>query len=506
MSIAVEARQHIVAAVEQADNSTEEIEEVSTSPSPVQQALIDRGYGMFIHFGMNTFIQQEWSDGTALPTAYEPTQLNPDQWIKVARDAGFRYVILVTKHHDGFCLWDSKYTDYDVASSSVPDDVVKGVADACRKYGLQLGIYYSLWDRHEPTYLGEGKKFGKYVDFMENQLRELLTNYGPVCELWLDGGWDKPASMWQMPRLYKLVKKLQPNCAFAVNNAVTHTTDFDSEWHWQDMAVPDDMVRDNTLRMRYWPVDFRLQDPRMANWYDAKQYLRDGKSYYLPFEHTICISKAWNWFQKDAPSLVRDYDELEQLFYWCTRNDNALVVNLPPDRRGLIRENEANAIIELAQRLGIEQGKPLPTQSASIALGSTVEASSVWKNSPDYAASKVVDGGMTTRWASEVLTPELIIDLDPNKEFNQIAIFEYMDEVRAADGFSSGRKNRIESYEVDIWQNNQWEAIYVSDLAMGDCKVIRLPQHYATSKLRLKVLRASNFPSINEILVVDTSK
>lgn len=116
----------------------------SDKPSKSQQLLIDRGYGMFIHFGVNTFADVEWSDGTIPAGKYNPTKLNCDQWVQVARDAGFRYVLLTTKHHDGFCLWNSKYTDYDVASSPVKTDVVAEVSKACKKYGLKFAVYYSL--------------------------------------------------------------------------------------------------------------------------------------------------------------------------------------------------------------------------------------------------------------------------------------------------------------------------------------------------------------------------
>lgn len=138
----------------------------SDTPNETQKAMLKRGYGMFIHFGVNTFSGDEWSDGTVPVSAYNPTRLDCDQWVRVARDAGFRYVLLITKHHDGFCLWDSKYTDYDVASSPVKTDVVGEVSKACKKYGLQFAIYYSLWDRHEPLY--KGKDFGKYIDCIYN--------------------------------------------------------------------------------------------------------------------------------------------------------------------------------------------------------------------------------------------------------------------------------------------------------------------------------------------------
>lgn len=116
----------------------------SQQPNATQKAMQKRGYGMFIHFGVNTYGETEWSDGTIPVEKYNPTRLDCDQWVRVARDAGFRYVLLITKHHDGFCLWDSQYTDYDVASSPVKTDVVGAVAKACKKYGLQFAIYYSL--------------------------------------------------------------------------------------------------------------------------------------------------------------------------------------------------------------------------------------------------------------------------------------------------------------------------------------------------------------------------
>ena len=469
-------------------------------PDTAQQDLIDRGYGMFIHFGMNTFLEQEWSDGTAPANVYAPTHLDPEQWVKTAADAGFRYVIITAKHHDGFCLWDSKLTDYDVSSTSQPMDVVKAVADACRKYGLKFGIYYSLWDRHEPTYTG--KDFKKYIDFMEGQLKELLTDYGDVCEIWFDGGWDKPATAWQIPRLYKTIKKLQPNCAVGINNCAM-LTDKPDQGGFEMMASPEDMVnsREKDVYFRYFPMDFRLADPKIANRDDRKIYTVEGKDYYQPFEHTICLSKKWTWFQKDEPMEVRDLDELQELFYWCTDNDNALVINVPPDKRGLIRDNERNAVVDLGNALGLKAGKPLPKGGNRLKVAASSD--SVWENDEaNYGAAKAVDGGMTSRWASQSATPELVLSLDPEDEFDKIVIFEYLDDHRGADFFTSKRVNRIREYEIDIMRDGRWEAIYVSDAPMGDCKVIRFPQSYKTSSLRLKVRDSSDCPSINEILIV----
>lgn len=473
----------------------------TAQPTDLQRRLIDRKYGMFVHFGPNTFQDLEWSDGTAQTSIYNPTHLDCDQWVRVARDAGFRYVLLVTKHHDGFCLWDSKYTDYDVASSPVKTDVVRAVSDACRKYGLQFAVYYSLWDRHEPSYRDEN--FGRYIEYMEGQLTELMTNYGEICELWLDGAWDKPVADWQIPRIYNLVKKLQPGCAMGVNHTLT-ATEGEQTYTWDDLVMPDSCDRDNKFYMRFFPGDFRLWDPKIAPLYDAKQYLYRGKSYYLPFEHTICLSKAWNWFQKSRPMPVRDLDELEELFYWTTSNDNTLVINVAPNREGRIYEHEANAVIGLARRIGIEQGKPLPQRRGDIvSYRADAEASSVYEGKAEYDGSRAVDGGMQTRWAAEDEQAVLTVSFDRDRTFNKFIIFEYQDQHSGDDGFSNKRTGRIMEYTIDIWRDGGWTTVYVDDTPLGDCKAVCLPRSYTAGKVRLNIRKASAPPSIYEFEVIN---
>lgn len=468
----------------------------SDHPNPTQEEMQKRKYGMFIHFGINTFGETEWSDGTIPAERYNPEDLDCDQWIRVAKEAGFRYVLLTVKHHDGFCLWDSRYTDYDVASSPVKTDVVRAVSDACKKYGLQFAIYYSLWDRHEPAYTS--KDFNEYIDYMCKQLDELFTNYGPICELWLDGGWDKEVDEWQLPKIYSLVKGYNPTCAVSVNHTIV------LKENERKFALPDSMIVDNKYYFQYFPSDFRLWDPKIAHKMDKKQYLHQGKSYYLPFEHTLCISKAWNWFQKREPSPVRDLDELEELFYWCTDNDNTLVINVAPDQKGKIREHEANTIIQLGKRMGIQQDKPLPRNGKFLSLQARTEASSVYRDDEkSYDASLATDGGMQTCWMSADTTATLTVHINADEPFNKISLFECCDVENSEDGFSNKRKNRIQSYRIEIWENNEWKSIYVSDEPMGDCKVIKFPCAYKTSSVRLNVLKASAPPAIYEFNVIN---
>lgn len=471
----------------------------STKPNACQQEMIDRGYGMFIHYGMNTFNQAEWSEGTDAPSVYNPTELDCDQWIKVAKDAGFRYVILTTKHHDGFCLWDSKYTDYDVASSPVKTDVVKAVSDACKKYGIGLGLYYSQWDRHEPTFKDE-KNFGKYIDFMENQLTELLTNYGDVCEIWFDGGWEKDAHEWQIDRIYNHVKKLQPGCAVGVNVSVLRDKPEGSDAWFDKCADPEDMVEGNdSLYLRYFPMDFRMRDPYIAHPNDQKIYNVNGKKYYLPFEQTVCISRENAWFQKTRPVETHSLDHLEEMFYWATANDNVFVINVPPDARGKIRENEIQMLLALRDRVGIEPGKKFKKRQRLISLNVPSEATSEWDT--NYTAAKAFDGGWATRWASREETPQLVCALDPNEEFNRISIIEYTDQEGATETTPRRFTNRITQYTIDAFNNGQWEVIYTSTEPMGDCKVINFARPIKAEKLRLNVLSSIAPPSIHEFSV-----
>lgn len=265
------------------------------------------------------------------------------------------------------------------------------------------------------------------------------------------------------------------------------------------------MTTDNIFHMRYFPGDFRLWDPKIASKNDKKQYLHGGKSYYLPFEHTICLSKEWNWFQKREAKTVRELDELEELFYWTTGNGNSLVVNIAPDYHGLIREHEAQTTIALGKRLGIEVGKPLPSGGEYIQVGAPTEASSLYDDSEEYAAERATDGGMQTRWASAELTPQLVVTLDPDKEFDKITIFEYCD-VTHFDDFANRRVNRIQAYTIDRMVNGEWETIFTDDTPMGDCKTIRFTHPYKAEKIRLNVTAATAPPSIYEFNIINSNR
>ncbi len=219
------------------ENNT--MNEEMPEPDAAQKAWMKLNFGMFIHFGINTYYDKEWSDGTLDHSVYNPTGLDTDQWCRVAKAAGMKYIVFVAKHHSGFCNWYTKYSDYSVKNTPFNGDVIAQLADSCIKHGIKLGLYYSLWDRREKSH---DSNEPKYVEFMKLHLDELLTKYGNICELWFDGFWKKQQSGWKMPdggtvkpedfiqswrnegafrwqidHLYHFVKSYQPDC-IVMNN------------------------------------------------------------------------------------------------------------------------------------------------------------------------------------------------------------------------------------------------------------------------------------------------
>ena len=319
-------------------------------PNKTQQMQMDRKYGMFIHFGINTFNNLEWSDGSLPVDSYCPDKIDADSWVKNAKDAGMKYVIIITKHHDGFCLFHTEYTDYGVQSSPNQTDVIMEVSKACKKYGISLGMYYSLWDRHEKCY----KNDEAYVDFMCNQLTELLGGkYGDVCELWLDGSWDKKPEQWNVPKLYELVHKLQPDCAFAVNHTIGSKCRLNII---KRLYFPDRYKQG--MPIRYFPSDFRLCDP----WFtkrgadgDPKLYKYDNKTYYLPFEATVCMRTSGHWFWSDkytdAPPRTPEY--IVEKYTHMMEQNNLLVINVAPNVHGEQEESDILPLLKAKMMLGL---------------------------------------------------------------------------------------------------------------------------------------------------------
>ncbi len=331
----------------------------STKPSKAQLYQIHRKYGMFIHFGINTFANEEWTDGSVPAAKYNPSDIDAEQWVKTAKDAGMKYVILITKHHDGFCLWDSKYTTYDVASSGNSTNVVKAVAKACKKYNIGLGLYYSLWDRKEngSEYNKEYTKFfrykkdsvldAKYNTYMIEQLNELISitkKYTPIVEFWFDGGWAKERERWPLQDIYQTIKSQEPYCQIGINWSIGLPGDPD--YH---AVYPKDQKEGYPIR--YFPSDFRLGDPMLPADNDPKIFTHNGNKYYMPWESTVCMSQMW--FNNTNDTTYKSVDELAKLYKKATAHDNILILNCPPGKDGKMREKDIDLLKKLKKKVKI---------------------------------------------------------------------------------------------------------------------------------------------------------
>lgn len=461
-------------------------------PTPGQQAMIDRKYGMFLHYGMNTYLNVEWSDGSAPASTYAPPADIADkaaQWVRNAKQAGMRSIVLTTKHHDGFCLWDSQYTDYDIANPNIKNkvDIVKAVSDACQQEGVAFSIYYSLWDRHEPCYRENDKQI--YIQYMKNQLKELMTNYGKVHELWFDGAWDRKTEDWKLQEVYDFVKSMQPDCQISTN--------------WTIGKRPVDMQEGDSIV--YFPSDFRLWDPFLPVKDDPKIYTHHGEKYYLPFESTQTISIIGSWFNHPEDSLVRDVEELEEIFYVATSNDNCLLLNVPPATNGEQNPKAVKNIIQLAQKLGIENGKDFPKilkQPQSFTSGAEAIANSIYKNdSLHYGASYAVDSDVSTAWMAEDSLACLTVKLRKEVAFNKV--------------FLITGENSIRKFAMETEKDGKWTLVYQSGVLpesnlnsfMGYGTIdFDLPEPLTTHIFRLKIQQSNGRPSIYSIRLKQKNK
>lgn len=451
-------------------------------PTKGQKAMIERKYGMFLHFGMNTYLNAEWSDGKAEADIYNPPSNIGEkaaQWVKNAKLAGMRSIVLTTKHHDGFCLWDSKYTEYDIANPKIKNhiDILKAVSDACKKENIAFSVYYSLWDRHEKTYKDPDPH--KYIDFMKKQLGEIMTNYGTVSELWFDGAWDRKTEDWYLQEVYDFVKEMQPNCQISTN--------------WTLGKRPVDMQEGDSII--YFPADFRLWDPYLPVKNDPKVYSYKGKKYYLPFESTQTISVLGNWFAHPEDKTVRDLDELEEIFYTSTSNDNCLLLNIPPDINGEQNPLAIKRIFELAEVLGIKNGAAFPKENripSSLTTNAKISTSSIFKNdtlhnNPYYA----IDSDVSTSWVGDSIS-SLDITLKENTTFNKIFIIIGRGSIiNYSIQYLNGNKKWINMHSETIDIKKQPESF------MGYGFIdLNLSKNITTNKIRIKVNKSNGKPTI----------
>ncbi len=322
-------------------------------PSERQLALQKMEFYAFVHFTVNTFTDREWGDGTENPAVFNPSELNPDQWVSAVKDAGMKGLILTCKHHDGFCLWPSKYTEHSVKNSPCKADVIRMTADACRSGGIRFGIYLSPWDRNKPLY-GSGKP---YDDYFVNQLTELLTGYGEIFSVWFDGACGEGANgrkqFYDWERYYRVIRSLQPRACIHVcgpdirwcGNEAGETRP--SEWSvvprrtmdTEKIASLSQQADDSSFRLR--PI--HAQDMDLG----SREVLRDETELiWYPAEVNTSIRPGWFWHESENDQ-VKPLSKLVKIYMKSVGGNATFLLNIPPDRRGLFHENDVQRLHEL---------------------------------------------------------------------------------------------------------------------------------------------------------------
>ncbi|MCE9558601.1 MAG: alpha-L-fucosidase [Armatimonadetes bacterium] len=282
----------------------------------------------FVHFGPNTFSGNEWGTGKENPNSFNPTELDCRQWARSFKAGGFKGVILTAKHHDGFCLWPSKLSTHTVANSPCKHDILKDLSQACKAEGLKFGVYLSPWDRNHPAYGTDA-----YNDTFVGMLEEVLTNYGPIFEVWFDGangeGPNGKRQVYDWDRYISTVRRLQPNAVIFSDAGP------DVRWVGNEDGIAPKTCWATIQRDRYHagtPLYKELGegDPNGANW--------------VPAECDVSIRPGWFWRSAENDK-VKTPVQLEELFYKSVGHGAAMLLNVPPDSRGLIHENDLASMV-----------------------------------------------------------------------------------------------------------------------------------------------------------------
>ena len=411
-------------------------------PSPQQVEWQDLEFGVLIHFGTNTFLDREWGDGKADARVFNPVQFDAEQWMRAIEAAGARYVILVAKHHDGFCLWPSAQTDYSVKSSPWRDgkgDVVKMVSEAARRHHLKFGVYLSPWDRHEPRY-ADSREYDRYY---ATQLDELAQNYGELVEFWLDGA-GSGGHVYDFKKIIEELRMVQPNTLVFADTALFEYGDI--RWVGNE---------DGTVPYENWNV------------VDRHGYLR-----WRPAEaDTPLRERHWFWHPNDDASL-KSLAKLLATYEETVGRGAQLVVGLAPDNRGLLPEVDVKRLEEFGAAVRARELRNLVPKL----------------HAPAAAAEAALDGDPATFWSAPAGSHRASLEVDFPKPvaFDRALLMERLD-----------NGQRIRRFRMEAWESGRWKP-FAEGSAIGHKRILRFPR-VSASRVRLHILSSTGEAEIREL-------
>jgi alpha-L-fucosidase len=421
----------------------------------------------FIHFTVNTFTDKEWGFGDENPEIFNPSQLDVEQWVTTAKAAGLNELMLTAKHHDGFCLWPSKYTEHNIKNSPYKNgqgDIVREFVDACRKHGIKPGLYLSPWDRNHKDY---GRP--EYITYYHNQLNELLTEYGEINEIWFDGanGGDgyygganemrkiDNKTYYQWDTTFALVKSLQPN--------IMIFSDAGPDVHWIGNEK-------GFAGETFWStID---KDKLIIGGSDTK-YLNTGDpngTHWIVGQCDVSIRPGW-FYHESEDSLVKPPLELVDIYYKSVGRNAVLLLNLPPDRRGLIHENDVESLMEFKKIIDETFDENLATNAKAFSKSTT----------RNFEAQNVLDNNIETYWASEQQVLPVEIDL----KFTNDVVF---DRLMIQEPIFLGQ--RISEFHVKALIDNKWEVIS-KGTTIGYKRILRTKK-VKSKQVKLVITKANN--------------
>lgn len=449
------------------------------TPSENQMRVQEMESYAFIHFSLNTYTNQSWGFGNEDVKLFNPEKSDCRQWARVCKESGMKGIIITAKHHCGFCLWPSKYTEYSVKNAPWKNgkgDMIREMADACKEYGLKLGIYLSPWDRNSADY---GKP--EYITYFRNQLTELLTNYGEIFEVWFDGanggnGYYGGANetrkidaktYYDWKKTYALIHKLQPNCAI-----------------WNDGGERGDLrwvgTEDGYVGETNWSL---LNATGDVPWNNLHYGVENGNAWVMA-EVNTSIRPEW-FYHPNEDTKVKTVPQLMDLYYNSIGRNGTMLLNFPIMPNGLIHP--------IDEKNGIEFAKAMKeTFAVNLALNKKAKASNVRAKSSKFGAAMAVDGKKNTYWATDdnTKTASFTIDLGNPTLFNRFLVQEY---IRLG--------QRVKAFTVEAYVDGNWKEI-AKATTIGYKRILRFPVVKAT-QVRFTITDSKCNPVISNIGIYD---
>ncbi len=476
---------------------------IDNSPSPYgpipnenQMRWQEMEFYAFIHFSTNTFTDQEWGYGDSEDAnLFNPINLDTDQWASVCKKAGMKGIILTAKHHSGFCLWPSETTNYSVKNSpwkSGKGDILRELAKSCDKYGLKMGIYISPWDRNNAFYgIIDSTGFNPYVEkVFRTQIKECLTNYGEIFEIWFDGanGGDgyyggsrttrkiDRKSYYDWPHTYKMIRDLQPNCVIWNDNGDR------ADLRW--VGTEEGFVGDTN-----WSLLYKSGNVPKKN----LQFGVENGDAWVPGEVNTSIRPGW-FYHKSEDNQVKSISKLMETYYKSIGRNGTFLLNLPIDRRGLIHENDVIALHKFAKKVK-------ESFAVDLAKNAQFTCSSVRGGNEEYGAKNLNDQNLKTYWATDdsVNAAYVTIDFEVPQKMNSFLVQEFIQ-----------LGQRVKSFTLEAFVQGEWIQIkdnFVQNgngmTTIGYKRIINFPM-IQTDKLRFAILDSKACPLISNIEVFNT--